>query len=132
MSQSPSYVASEDILPCKFVNIVAGTDHQIEACAADALADGVIHESTQDAALPGVLASALPAAKAGTSCRVYGLGELCEVVASETIAAGDYLKPDANGNAAVCTSADTYSAKARGGAASGEKCQVYLERGVTP
>ena len=132
MTQSPSYVASEDILPAKFVNIVAGTDHQIEACDADDVADGVIHESTQDAALPGVAAADLPAANSGTSCRVYGLGESCEVEAGGTIAAGDYLKPDADANAVAATTGDEYSAKARAGAADGEKCQVYIERGVTP
>lgn len=132
MTQSPSYVASEDILPARFVNIVAGTDHQIEACDAGDVADGVTHESTMDAALPGVAAADLPAAKTGTACRIYGLGESCEIEAGGTIAAGDYLKPDADGKAVAASSTDEYSAKARAGAASGEKVQVYIERGVTP
>ena len=132
MSQSPSYVASADILPAKFVKIVSGTDHQIEICVADDLAVGVTHESTMDAALPGVLAANLPAVKSGTSCRIYGLAESCEIEAGGTITAGAYLKPDADGKAVAASSTDEYSAKARAGAVVGEKVQVYIERGVTP
>jgi len=132
MSQSPSYVASEDILPSRFVKILYGTDHQIAACDAGDVADGVTHESTMDAALPGVLAANLPAVKQGTSCRIYGLGESCEIEAGGTIVAGAYLKPDADGKAVAASATDEYSAKARAGAAAGEKVQVYIERGVTP
>lgn len=132
MTQSPSYVASADILPAKFVKIVSGTDHQIVICSADEVAVGVTHESTMDAALPGVAAASLPAAKAGTACRIYGLGESCEIEAGGTITAGAYLKPDADGNAVACSSTDDYSAVARAGAADGEKVQVFIERGVTP
>ena len=124
MSQSPSYVASADILPAKFVKIVSGTDHQIVICGADDLAVGVTHESTMDAALP--------AAKEGTACRIYGLAESCEIEAGGTITAGAYLKPDADGNAVAASSTDAYSAVARAGAADGEKVQVFIERGVTP
>lgn len=130
MTQAPSYIADVDIAPSLFVNVKANTDHTIEPCAAGALAIGVSHEGTQTAAIPGL--SSNPAIAAGTSGRVYGLTDNCEVFAGATIQAGQYLKPDANAKAVPAVTGNQYSAFARTGAAADEKCQITLEQGVAP
>jgi len=128
---NPSYVASEDIGVSLFVNIVAGSDHKIEACDAGDIAIGVTAEYPQDAVLPG--AAIGPAVLSGHSCRVYGLGESCEVLAGGTVNAGDYLKPDANAKAVVCISGDEYSAIARaGGSVAGGRVKITIEHGTAP
>ena len=131
MSHSvPSYVASEDIGVSLFVNILVNNDHKIEVCDAGDTAIGVSDYAPQDPVLPG--GSLGPAATTGNPCRVFGLGETCEVLAGGAIQAGQYLKPDANGRAVACSSNDDYSAIARTGAASGELCKVIIEHGATP
>lgn len=131
MSHSiPSYVASEDIAVSVFVNILANTDFQVEVCDAGDVAIGVSDYAPQDPVLPG--GSLGPAATTGNPVRVFGLGETCEVLAGGTIQAGQYLKPDANGKAVACSSADKFSAIARSGGASGELVKVILELGTTP
>jgi len=131
MSHSaPSYVASEDIGVSLFVNIVAGSDHEIEVCDAGDIAIGISHEGPQDTVLPG--SSVGPAAVSGSSCRIYGIGENCEVLAGGTVQAGDYLKPDADGKAVTASSTNKYSAIARAGGVAGERIQCTIEHGVTP
>lgn len=127
---SPAYVASENIGVALFVNILSGTDHQIEVCDAGDIAIGVSANYPQSAVLPGE--SMGPAAVSGSSCRVFGLGEMCEVTAGGSISAGAYLKPDADGKAVTCSSTNPYSAIARAGASSGEMCQVVIRHGVAP
>lgn len=126
----PAYVASEDIQPSVFVNIVDSTDYTIETCDAGDVSIGVMHESTWEAALPGV--SNPPAVVTGYSKRVYGLGEVCDVVAGGAIDASDRLKPDTNGHAVVAGAGEEYSAVALADAASGELCRVLIERGSIP
>jgi hypothetical protein len=127
---APSYVASENIPVSVFVNILVNNDYKIEVCDAGDVAIGVSDYAPQDPVLPG--GSVGPAATTGEYCRVFGMGETCEVVAGGTIQAGQYLKPDANGAAVACSSNDRYSAVARAGASSGQLCKVILEHGQTP
>lgn len=128
---APAYVASEDIGVSLFVNILASTDHQIEVCDAGDVAIGVSDYAPQDPVLPG--ASLGPAATTGNPCRVFGLGETCEVLAGASLNAGAYLKPDAAGKAVACSSSDKYSAIARSGAgAANQLVKIIIEHGVTP
>jgi hypothetical protein len=132
MSHSaPSYVASEDIPVSVFVNILLNNDHEIEVCDAGDLAIGVSDYAPQDPVLPG--GSLGPAATTGNACRVFGLGDTCEVLAGGAVQAGQYLKPDAAGKAVACSSNDKYSAIARAGAgAANQLVKVILEQGVAP
>jgi len=131
MSQTASYVANADITsPSVFVKLLAGSDHRIVICGADDIAEGVLHESTTEAAIPGITTKA---AEAGKSTRVYGIGENCEVLAGAACAAGDFLKPDAAGKAIPATTGENYSAKCRGGAAAAnERVQCTVEHGQMP
>lgn len=128
---APSYVASENIGVSLFVNILANTDHQIEVCDANDVAIGVSDYAPQDPVLPG--GSLGPAATTGNPCRVFGLGETCEVRAGASIQAGAYLKPDVNGKAVTASTSDRYSAIARSGAGAADQLvKVIIEHGTTP
>lgn len=130
-AQSPSYIARGDIPPSVFVK-QDGTDHGIVICVADDEAIGVSHEGTREAPITGVTPlSAID----GESCQVYTDTWPCEVIAGDTIVAGNKLKPDVNGHAVpvVAGVADqVYSAIARAGAAAGERVKVTVQRGIVP
>ena len=134
MSNRPSYVAGGDIKVSRFVKIEASVDHTVVVCGAGDIAIGVSHEGPELASLPPDTTASvdLIAAYDGNSCRVYGIGDSCEVFAGGTITAGALLKPDASAKAVVCSSGDEYSAVARAGAAADERCQITLEHGVAP
>jgi len=107
-----SFMASENIGSSLFVNLkkVSGVNQaQLEVSHADEQAYGVSHQGSREAPIPGVTPIA---AAAGESCVVYGLGDPCEVLCGEASNAGDYLKPNADGKAIVCSEGDLYSAQA--------------------
>lgn len=129
---SPSYIAGADIAPSRFVKLTG--NNSVEQCVAGDTADGVSHEGTREAPIPGVTPLA---AMAGESCQVYGADEPCEVEAGAAIASGGtLLKSDLNGKAVPALSgvetAGTivpYVAIARTAAAVGEKVKVVITRG---
>lgn len=129
---TPSYIAGADISPSRFVKL--NGEHQVIQCVAGDAAIGVSHEGSREPPIPGVTPLA---AKSGESCHVYGADEPCEVIAGGTVAAGDPLKPDAEGKAVKAIvggeTAGTvipYSAIARSGAVAGEKLKITLTRGT--
>jgi predicted transcriptional regulator len=126
---SETLVASENIGVSLFVNIVSGTPFTVELCDAGDLAYGVSQEGTNKAPIPGVTGYA---AETNESLKVYTIGDVCTVIADATIAAGDLIKPSTDAQAAVCSSADKYSAIALNDAAAGERVKVRLEHGVAP
>lgn len=126
-SAAPSFIAGGNISPSRFVKGEAGTSNTILQCVADDRAIGISHESTLEAPIPS--ASAFGATD-GLTVQVYGLGEVCEVLGAATIAAFDFLKPDANGSAVVAGPGDAYSAIALVDAVSGDKVKVVIREGV--
>ena len=126
-SSSPSYQAAEDIEPARFVRVTG--DRQVSKCEAGDQAIGVSMEGSRTAPIPG--ATVLAAAE-GEPIHVYGMAEPCEVEAGGTIAAGDFIKPDADAKAVVASEGEPYSAIAQRAAVSGEKCLVQVGPGVTP
>lgn len=120
-----SYVASADIRPSRFVKISG--NNTVAECVANDQAIGISDESTELAPIPG---AAVLAASSGNACRVYGLGEQCEVIAGGTVTAGQYLKPDANGLAVACSATNIYSAIARTGGTVNQRLRVEVARGV--
>lgn len=137
MTQSPSYVASEDIATSVFVSLVNSSDpadfHKIKTADSGELAVGVSHEGPMDPVLPG--GSVGPAILAGRSGRIYGINENAFLKSSTTINAGAYLKPagDNSGRAVTAASGDKFSAYTRTGAAEANVLmQVTLEQGTVP
>lgn len=130
MSHSvPSYVATTDIPVSVFVKITANSDHRVSVCGANELAVGVSDYAPQDPVLPGGTVG--PAATANNPVRVFGQSETCEIRAGGTIQAGQYLKPDSNGKAVVCSTGDRYSAIARAGAGAADQLvKVIIEQGT--
>lgn len=127
-TENPSYVASENIEPSRFVNILSGEPYQIERCDANDVAIGVTHEAV-DNAYPGASSYAV---HAGHSCRIYGMGNQCMIRAATTIAAGAYLKPDGDGKATPASSTNHYSAIALNDAEADELVHAQLRVGVMP
>lgn len=125
-AQAPSFIAAGDIGPSRFVTQTTA-DHTIVQSVANDAAIGVSHEGTRHAPITGITPLA---AKAGESVQVYTDTWPCEVIAAATITAGQPLKPDLNGAAVVATAGQVFSAIARAGAASGERCKVTITRGV--
>lgn len=124
-----SFLFGADTGPSLFVKLKAGTDHTVIPCVANDRAYGVSYEGTRQAPIPDVTPLA---AKTGESAGVYGPGEPCEIIAGATIAAGDYLKPDANARAIPTATGNAYSAIAVSGAAAGEKVKVTIQAGISP
>jgi hypothetical protein len=123
----PSFIAGGSISPSRFVSIQAGESNAILQSTARQHAIGISHEGSREAPIPG--ASVL-AVLAGEICEVYGLGESCEVEAAANIAAGDYLRPDADGRAVVALPGERYSAISRVDASSGTRVKVVIRDGV--
>ncbi len=122
-----SYRFGTDVAPSIFVKREAGVDHSVVPCTAGDIAVGVSDEGSRSAPIP----DAVPlAGKEGESAQVYSLGEPCEVFAGAAIAAGDFLKPDADGKAVPAAAGNQYSAVADASAAVGEKVKVTIERGI--
>lgn len=128
MGPGRSYIARGDIGSSLFVT-QDGSDHGIVQSVADDVAVGVSYEGTRDAPVDGITPLA---AKSGESCRVYTLGDPCEVIAGNTINAGDYLKPDADGKAIPAAAGEQYSAIADADCVADQRCKCTVQRGSRP
>lgn len=125
-SSAPSFIAGGNIFPSRFVKGEAGESNTILQAGLNDRAIGISHESTIEAPIPS--ASALAAIE-GTTVQIYGLGEVCEILAGGAISAFDYLKPDADGKAVLAGPGDSFSAIALVDAANGEKVKVVIREG---
>lgn len=122
-----SYIARGTILPARFVKRDTATNHGVLQCVAGEQAVGISYEGTRAAPIPGVTPQA---AIAGENVLVYTETMPCEVVAGGAIAAGDRLKPDANGAAVACAIGEAYSAIADADCVSGQNCKVTVTSGI--
>jgi len=127
MSNNPSYTCKVDTGPSLFVLLDPSDDHQVDLAVVGSKPIGVSHEGTREAPIPSV--SPL-AAEAGEQCRVYGLGETCEVKAAEAITAGDFVRPGASSTALKARHGLYYGGIAQADAAINEQCRIQVLVGV--
>lgn len=124
-----SYIARGDIRPSRFVKRDTASNHGVLEADAGDTPVGVSYEGTRYAPLPNV--SPL-AAISGEPVLVYTEGMPCEIVAAASITSGQYLKPDADGQAIVAVAGDIYGAIADASGASGQNVKVTVKIGITP
>lgn len=126
-ANASSFIARDDIESSIFVKLDPTNDHAVIPCGADDEAVGVSHEGTREAPITGITPLA---AADGEHVAVYTDTWPCEVIAAATIVNGDRLKPNASGHAIVALTGEVFSATARAGAASGERCKCTVGRGT--
>jgi hypothetical protein len=121
-----SYVAGEDLEPCRFVKRSTTEDNTVVyADDGTAVIVGITFSGTKDAPIP--LNTTAYAAEDGDPIRVYGPGDRCEVELGETITAANLnLTAGADGVAVAATSGDFVAAIAERAASSGEKVWVQV------
>ena len=123
---SPAFTASADVNASRFVKISG--DFQVAECDAGQKVIGVSQEGTQ---FPPGVAEGLGgttntlAAKSGRTLKVFGLADICVVLAGAAITAGDFVGADTDGKATPLTEGNV------GGIAlqtvlSGEKCLIQV------
>lgn len=121
-NQSPNLTAGGDIACSTFVKLSTAADNTaLQAGDGDPII-GISQAGPKDA--PGLTASAL-AANAKDNIEIYGLGDICRLLAGAGgWGAGALLKSDANGAGVIAVSAG--SAVALEAAAAGEKRYVQI------
>jgi hypothetical protein len=127
---NPNYVATGNISPSRFVKVDATADNSVVQADANATILGIASEAGREPPLPSV--STIYAAQSGDNIHVYGESEVCLLELGGTVAAGDFLKSDANGKGVVIattgTTAQEIGAKALTAGASGEFIRVQVVR----
>jgi len=127
-SNQRSFIAGEDIAPSLFVDVSA--KHAVSVSDLAGVPYGISHEGTREAPIPG---NAALTALSGESVLVYGPGDACEVLAGAAVAAGKFLKPDANGKAIIALPGENYYAQTVNAVtAADQKLKVTIIRGVVP
>ena len=130
MVQVPNFLASGNINRMRFVKI-SGAHTVAQAGVADqGAAIGVSQRGVENTPLPG--ASTL-AASSGKPVQIYGLGEMCQLESGGVVAAGAFVKPDADGKGVAIEGGEGYNAQAlTPSLASGEIMDVFVCRGTIP
>lgn len=126
MSQNPSFVAEEDLETSRFV--VAGVEPYTIVKPTDGSDSivGVTHEGSREAPIPGITPKA---ALTGESVRVYGDGEVCEVEAGGTVAAGNLVMSDANARAIAATAGNFTGGRALNDAVNLGRLRIQVQPG---
>jgi hypothetical protein len=126
-TQNPNYIAGGTILPKTFVTLQTDADLTVEQSAAGDMPIGVSGIGSRAAPIPSVTVA--QHALVGEQPLVHGLGEEAFIIAGDTITAGAFLKPDANGEAVVASAGDKYGGRALTAAADGEDCRIFIQPG---
>jgi len=128
MLETPSFVASGNISPSRFVALSTAQDFTVLQGTDVLVPFGVSQPGTQEA--PGTAADSGYAATDGKVIKVYGPGETALLELGGTVTRGDWLKPDANGKGVTASIASAtviyYGARALRSGVSGEKVPVYV------
>lgn len=125
--RNPSWVAESDVSPSKFLKASGTTkDHRCEHAGAGDSIVGVSQEGTREAPIPGITAVH---ALAGEGVMVYGIGDVCEVVAAGTITSGARVASDGNGDAVAAAAGDKYGGRALASAVAGERVRIQVQPG---
>jgi hypothetical protein len=128
-SSQRSYIARGDVRPSRFVKRDTATDFGVLEADLNDTAVGVSYEGTRYAPLPDIVPLA---AKSGEPVLVYTEGMPCEILAAATISPGQYLKPNADGQAIVAVAGDIYGAIADAASVNGQNVKVTVKMGITP
>ena len=125
---SPAFTASADVNASRFVKISG--EFSVAQCGDGQAVIGVSQEGTL---FPPGVAEGLGgttntlAAKSGKTLKVFGLGDICVVLAGAAIEAGDTVGADADGKAKPLTaSGSKVGGVALQKVASGEKCLIQV------
>jgi hypothetical protein len=123
---APSFSASANIGTRKFVKISG--DYLVAQCVANDVAFGVSQTGAKDTPVPG---AGTLAAAAGDPVRVFGQGECAPMAAGAALTAGQFVKPDANGDPIPAVATDKYSGQVLHAQATvGGAVEVFICRGV--
>ena len=131
--ESPNFIASGNIKPSRFVKITG--DMTVAVCGSADVCFGVSQEGANSAPISDLGVTEY-AASDGQNLRVFGPGEVCNIVAGAAVAAGAELRPDADGRGVAMAGAgnETVGAialEAAGGAGQKIRCFVYRDRRTT-
>jgi len=120
---NPTYQASGNISPSRFVALVSGTDYTVTQCVAAGNPVGISHKGTE-------AWDSVYAATDGRGVGVHGPGSTALLELGGVVSAGDYLAPDANGKGVAvsltATAHDDYGAFALRNGLSGELITVKV------
>lgn len=119
--------ATGTIQPCRFISVNNAADSAVTASASGDLPIGVSAEYAHDA--PFGSTNNTYAAASGQNVAFYGIGEICLLELTGTVAAGDYLKVDSAGTAITGTiQTDKIGAQALEAGVTGSFIRVYVMR----
>lgn len=124
-----SWVAGGTINPSVFVTPLSGTDNTVVQSVSGDAPIGISGPGVKFAPIPQITSN--PHAQVGDELRVFQDGETCPLtLGAGGCNAGDYLKPDGNGNGIVAThtSTDIYAAQAKQGGVAGSVVLVQVVR----
>jgi hypothetical protein len=129
---NPAFTASGNIKPARFVKISG--EFTVDQCTDGTSGEGtpVIGVSQEGSFAPPGIAETMGstptywAAPSGKTLKVFGLGDVCVVVAGASILAGNFVKSDSDGRAVPASSGDYSGGVALQSVASGEKCLIQV------
>jgi hypothetical protein len=122
----PSFSASATVNRAKFVKISGA--YAVAQCIANDLAIGVSQLGTRDTPIPG---GSTNAALTGDPVRVFGQNECAPMNAGAAILAGQFVKPDANGDPIPCGVGEAFSGQAlEAQSVVGGEIDIFIQRGV--
>lgn len=122
----PSFSASATVNRAKFVRISGA--YAVAQCIANELAIGVSGLGTRDTPIPGGSSNA---ALVGDLVRVFGQNECAPMNAGAAILAGQFVKPDANGDPIPCGVGEAFSGQAlESQSVTGGEIDIFIQRGV--
>lgn len=122
-----SYKARGTINPSRFVVASGEQDSCVNQAGANSVVVGISQEWNQDAPIPG---AGTDAATSGELVKVYDINETCWLELGATVARGDRLKSDANGQgtpiATTGTTPQQIGARALQAGTSGQLVRVQV------
>lgn len=122
----PSFSASATINRAKFVKISGG--YTVAQCVANDLAIGVSGLGTRDTPIPN---GSSAAALTGDNVRVFGQNDCAPMSAGAAITAGQFVKPDVNGDPVPCGAGEAFSGQAlESQSVVGGNVEIFIQRGV--
>jgi hypothetical protein len=140
MFRDSSWVAGGQINPAVFVTQLHGTDNTVVQSVVGDCPVGISAFAPYQAPIPALVQAyapnPIPCALTGQEITIYQDGETAPLtLGAGGCNAGDFLKPDANGNGVVCGNTDIsgggsapYGAQAKQGGTAGAVVMVQIVR----
>ena len=129
MTNAPalSLFATGTIEPSRFVTLSAASDFYCKQSGSGDKPLGISQEFSKLTPLPS---AATYAATTGQEIGVYTVGQVCYLTCGTAITHGDFLIPDASGQAINGASTEKYGAVALESGASGDLIRVQVREGA--